>query len=69
MNFPTNIPFNFVAMWQMAAEEQSDTMVSHMEVRMKQRCGIEFLHEEKIAPTNIHWHFQKVYGDQTVTGM
>ena len=31
----------------MTAEEQSDTMMSDMEVCMKQRCGIEFLHVEK----------------------
>ena len=34
----------------MAAEGQSDRMVSGMEVRMKQRGGTEFLHGEKIAP-------------------
>ena len=33
----------------MAAEGQSDRMVSDMEVPMKQRCGIEFLHAEKLA--------------------
>ena len=32
---------------QMAAEGQSDTMVSGMEVQMKQRCVTEFLHTEK----------------------
>jgi len=56
-------------MQQMVIEGQSDRMVSDFEVRMKQRCGIKFLHVEKIAPTDIHCHFQKVYGDQTVTGM
>jgi len=45
----------------MTAEEQSD-----MEVRMKQRCVIEFLHAEKIAPNDIHRHLLNVYGDQTV---
>ena len=34
-------------MLQMAAEEQSDTIMSGMEVRMKQRCVTEFLYEEK----------------------
>jgi len=38
----------------MAAEGQSDKMASDMEVHIKQRCGIEFLHVEKVAPTNIH---------------
>ena len=40
LNFPTNIPLHFVALWQMAAEGQSDNMVSNMEVHMKQKCGI-----------------------------
>ena len=50
----------------MAAEGQSDRMVSDMEVHMKQRCGTEFLHVEKMAPTDIHQHLLNVYGDQTV---
>ena len=33
---------------------QSDKMVSDMEVCMKQRCVIEFLHVEKMAPIDIH---------------
>ena len=53
-------------MWQMEAEGQSDKMASEMEMRMKQRCGIEFLPGEKIAPTNIYWHLLNVSGDQTV---
>ena len=35
------------AMWQMAAEEQSDKMASDMEVHMKQKYMAEFLHTEK----------------------
>jgi hypothetical protein len=54
LNLPANIPLNFVAMRQMAVEGQSDKMVSDMEVRMKQRCVIEFLHAEKTAPNDIH---------------
>ena len=50
----------------MAAEGQSDTMVSAIEVRMKERCGIEFLHVEKMAPTAIHQHLLNVYSDKTV---
>ena len=50
----------------MAAEGQSDRMVSHMEVHMKQRCVNEFLHVEKMAPTDIHQCLLDVYGDQTV---
>jgi len=38
----------------MAAEGQSDEMVSDMEECMKQRCGIPFFHEEKVAPTDIY---------------
>jgi len=38
----------------MAAEGQSDRMETDMEVPMKQRCGTEVLHEEKIAPIDIH---------------
>ena len=37
-----------------AAEGQSDNKASDMEVWMKQRCVTEFLHVEKMAPTDIH---------------
>ena len=50
----------------MTAEGQSDKMASDMEVRMKQRCVIEFLHVAKIAPNDIHQRLLNVYGDQTV---
>jgi len=36
------------------AQGQSDKMASDMEMRMKQRCAIEFLHMENIAPIDIH---------------
>ena len=39
---------------QTVAEGQSDKTVSNAEVHMKQRCGTEFLHAEKIASINIH---------------
>jgi len=29
-------------------------MVSDVEVQMKQRCVIELLHAEEIAPTDVH---------------
>ena len=45
----------------MAAEGQPD-----MELFIKQRFVIEFLHVENTASTDIHWHLQDVYGDQTV---
>jgi len=49
----------------MAAEGQSDRMVSDMGVYIKQRGGVEFLHAETVAPIDIHWCFLNVYGDQT----
>ena len=66
LNLPANIPLNFVAVRQMTAEGQSDKMASDMEVRMMQRCVIEFLHAEKIVPNDIHRRLLNVYGDQTV---
>jgi len=50
----------------MAAEEQSDRMVSDMEVQMEQRCVIELLHAEKMAPDDTHQCSLNVHGDQTV---
>jgi len=66
LNLPATIPLNFVAVRQMTAEGQSDKMASDMEVHMKQRCVIEFLHAEKIAPIDIHRFLLNIYGDQTV---
>jgi len=48
----------------MTAEGQSDKMASDMEVRMEQRCVIEFLQAGKIAPNDIHRRLLNVYGDQ-----
>jgi len=50
----------------MTAEGQSDIMASDMEVRMKQRCVIEFLHAKKIVTNDIHQCLLNVYRDQTV---
>ena len=50
----------------MAAEGQSETVVSDMEACMKQRCGTEFLHAEKMASINVHQHLLNISGDQTV---
>ena len=50
----------------MAAEEQSDRMVSDIKVCMKQRCVTEFLHVEKMAPIDIHQRLLNVDGGQTV---
>ena len=66
LNLPTNIPLHFVAVRQMAAEGQSDTMASDMEVRMKERCVLEFLCAEVMAPIDIHQHLLNIYEDQRV---
>uniref|UniRef100_A0A8V0YUK0 Ribosomal RNA-processing protein 42 n=1 Tax=Gallus gallus TaxID=9031 RepID=A0A8V0YUK0_CHICK len=47
----------------MTAEVQFDRMVSDMEMLLRQRCGIEFLHVETI---DIHCHLLNVDGDPTV---
>mgnify|MGYP001864562310 CR=1 FL=1 len=66
LNLLTDIPLHVVAVGQMAAEGQSDTMVSDIVLHMKRRCEIEFLHVEKMAPTEISHHSQNVYGAQPV---
>ena len=66
LDLPTNIPFHFVAVKQMAVEGQFDKMVSDMEVLMQQKCVTEFLGGEKMAPSGIHQCLLKVSGDQTV---
>ena len=50
----------------MAAEGQSDKMVSDMEVHMEQSCMTEFLHVEKIAPIDIYQYLLNIYGYQRV---
>jgi len=47
----------------MAAERQSDRMVSDMAMHPEQKCRIEFILAEKMAPTDIHQCF---LNDQTV---
>ena len=63
LNLLTNIPLHFFAAWQMAAEWQSDKMVPDMDVHMKQRCVIEFLHEKKkwqpLTFTGTYWTFME----------
>jgi len=49
-----------------AAEGQSNKMMSDMEGCIKQRSVIEFLHVEKMAPTDIHQCLLSIYRDQTV---
>jgi len=58
--------FYVAALWQVAAEEQSDTMVSDMEVFMKQMCATEFIPAEKNAPIGIHQCLLHIDGDQMV---
>ena len=50
----------------MAAEGQSDKMMSDIEVHMKQKCVTEFFSEEKITHTEVYWCLLNVYGNQTV---
>ena len=50
----------------LSAKGHSDRMVSDMEMHMKQRCVTEFLHVEKMAPTDIQWHLLNIYEDQTM---
>jgi len=66
LNLPTSFPFHFVAVWQMAVERQCDTIACDMEVCMEQRCVIQFLQAEKMAPIDIHQHLLNIYGDQTM---
>jgi len=54
LHLPDNIPLDFVAMKQVAAEGQYNRMVSDMEVLMKQTGAIEFPHAEKMAPIDFH---------------
>ena len=54
LNLPTNIPLHFVVVQQMAAKEQSDRTVSDMELWLKERGMMRFLHVEKMAPADIH---------------
>ena len=65
LNLLTSTPRLFLAVRQMASERQSDKAVSDMEVRMKQRYVTEFLHVEKMAPTDIHWLLLSFSEDQT----
>jgi len=48
---------SFVSVQQMATVRQSDKAASNMEVQMKQKCVIEFLHAETMAPIDIHWRW------------
>ena len=53
-------------MRKMAAEGQSDKMVSDTDVCMKKKCIIEFLHVEKMSHIDINQCLLNISGDQTV---
>lgn len=54
LNLPMSILLPSVDVRQIAAEGNSDKMTSDIDEHMKQKYGIEFLHAEKTAPTDIH---------------
>ena len=64
---PRNIPLDFVAVQQKAAEKQSAKMAwkSDLEVHMTKRHVNEFLHEETVELIDIHQHLLSIYGEQT----
>ena len=41
-------------------------MASDVEVHMKQKAVTEFLHEEKMAPNDIHSHLLNIWKEKTV---
>ena len=47
----------------MAEGEQSDKMLSDLEVHMKQRCVSGFFHPWKFSPTDIQWCLLNISGD------
>ena len=51
---PVYILLHVNAVQQMAAEEQPDNMSSDAEVRMKQRCVVEFFHKEKVSSADVN---------------
>ena len=60
------IPLHFVALWQMAAEGQSDKMASDMEIRIAAKVCDWIPPCRKIAPTDIHRCLLNVYREQAV---
>lgn len=66
LNLPPNIPFHFAGLQQIGAEGQPDRTVSDTEAHVKQRDGNEFLHAEKVEPTDIHQHLLSISGGQTM---
>lgn len=67
LNLSISILLQSVAMQQVAAEGQSDSMVSDMEVQEEHKCVTEFFHEKKkLVLTDVRQHWLNVYGDQMV---
>lgn len=60
------IPFSFCA--TDGSGGQPGKMESDMEGHMKQRCGTEFLHVEKSAPSDVYQHLSSINGDQSDGG-
>jgi len=50
----------------MAAEGQSDRIAFDMEVDLKKRCVVKFLHVEEMAPTDTYQCLLNIFGEQTV---
>jgi len=48
-----------------SSRRAADNMATNVEVCMKQSCGTEFLHAEKIALIDIHPPLLNTDGDQT----
>ena len=54
LNLPAHILLHVVFVQQLTAEGWSHKMVSGMEVCVKQRGVVEFLHAENMAPIDTH---------------
>jgi len=62
LNLPTN---THSTMLLLCDRWHSDKMMSDMEVCMRERCGTEFFHGEKMAPIDTRRHLMSIHGDQT----
>jgi hypothetical protein len=51
---------------QIAQLKSCIKMEADIDVRLKQRCVIEFLNGEHIAPIELHQRLKNFYGEQTV---
>ena len=64
LNLPASISSCFVAVWQMAAEGQSDKKDVWYGNVYEAKGIPEFFHAEKMASANIYWRLLNIYGDQ-----